>query len=244
MNLLSTIRIVLIHTTHPGNVGSTARAMKNMGLDQLYLVAPVNYPGPEAMARAADATDVLEGAVLCGDLSGAIAPCHFVVGTTARPRRIGWPTLDPAECAIRLLEEAKRGPVAVLFGQERSGLTNEELDRCQALVHIPSNPAYPSLNLASAVLILGYEIYRAAQRDTAPATPADPPATDEDMVHFYAHLERVLERIGFLDPDNPRLLPRRLRRLFNRAQPDRNEVNILRGVLTNVERALDKSSKG
>lgn len=238
---LAAVRIVLLQPTHPGNVGGAARALKNMGLERLYLVAPHNYPSPEAKARAADAGDILDRAIVCKDLDEAIGACHFVVGTTARSRRIDWPVLDPSACAIRLFEEATRGPVAVLFGQERRGLTNAELDRCHALVRIPSSPAYPSLNLVCAVQILAYEIYRSSLAHSPPtASPAEPPASDEEMARFYRHLEDVLRATEFLDPANPRLLLRRLHRLFNRARPDQNEINILRGILTSIERKLGK----
>lgn len=242
MHVLDAIRTVLIRPTHPGNVGGAARALKNMGLSQLYLVAPSGYPNPEATARAADAADVLGRAVVADDLDAAIGDCHFVLGTTARSRRIEWPALDPAASARRLLEEARRGPVALLFGQERSGLTNAELDRCHVLGYIPASPAYPPLNLVCAVQVLTYEIYRNAGEPVAPpAAPLEPPATDEEMAHFHRHLEQVLVEIGFLDPANPRLLLRRLRRLFNRAQLDRNEANILRGILTAIQRAVHKA---
>lgn len=234
---LHVVRTVLVRPTHPGNVGGAARALKNMGLERLYLVSPPDPFSTEAQARAADAVDVLGRAVVCGDLDAAIADCHFVVGTSARDRRIGWPVLDPRDCATRLLEEAQRGPVALLFGQERTGLTNAELDRCHALCVIPSSPVYRSLNLVAAVQILAYEIYRAAVSPAAVAV-GDPPATNEEMEHFHAHLREVLVETRFLDPDNPRLLLRRLRRLFSRARPDKNEVNILRGILTAVQTAL------
>lgn len=243
MESLDAIRVVLMQPTHPGNIGATARAMKNMGLSRLCLVAPTDYPSPEAEARAVGAADVLEAATICKDLDEAIGECHFVVGTTARSRRIEWPFMEPAEAAVRLIHEARRGPVALLFGQERSGLTNTELDRCQVLVHIPANPAYSSLNLASAVQILSYEIYKAATAGVPQTSLLDPPATQEEMNHFYEHLEKVLEKLGFLDPNNPRLLMRRLRRLFNRIQPDKNEANILRGILTAIEQKLKIKNK-
>jgi tRNA (cytidine32/uridine32-2'-O)-methyltransferase len=244
MKALQAIRTVLVRPTHPGNVGGVARALKNMGLEQLYLVAPPDHQNAEANARAADAVDVLASAVVCADLEQAIGACHFVVGATARPRRIEWPTLEPAACANRLLAEVNRGPVAILFGQERTGLTNAELDHCNALVHIPASSAYPSLNLVCAVQILAYEIYRAASKDAVWAENSEPPATQEELVRFYRHLEEVLVRIGFIDPENPRLLIRRMRRLFNRAQPDRNEANILRGILTSIEQILEKHDGG
>lgn len=236
---LSDIRIVLIRPTHPGNIGAVARAIKNMQLENLYLVAPEEFPSPEATARAAGAGDVLERAVVCDTLDEAIKGCHLVIGTTARMRRIEWPELDTVECARTLLTGSQQGPVALLFGQERMGLTNPELDHCQYVVTIPSNPEHPVLNLACAVQILAYEIYRAelAGRVTEGQQEREAePVGSEDMRLFYQHLEEVLQQTGFLDPDNPRFLMRRLMRLYNRAQLDRNELNILRGILTSVQK--------
>jgi tRNA (cytidine32/uridine32-2'-O)-methyltransferase len=246
MNPLDAIRAVLVRPTHPGNIGGAARALKNMGLSRLRLVAPADYHAADANARAADAADVLAHAVACDTLDDAIGDCHFVIGTTARSRRIEWPTVDPYEGAARLVEQARRGPAAVLFGPERSGLTNAELDRCHLVVCIPSNPDYPSLNLVCAVQILAYELYRRTLDGSLAPITTDTPATDVEMNHLYRHLEEVLTQLKFLDPENPRLLQRRLRRLFNRAHPDQNEVNILRGVLTQVQtvlRKLDTRSK-
>jgi TrmH family RNA methyltransferase len=238
------IRIVLVRPTHPGNVGATARAMKNMSMRTLYLVEPERFPGPEATDRAAGADDVLESAVICASLDEALKDCHLVIGTSARPRRIEWPTLDPAAGADRLVEGARQGPVALLFGQERTGLLNSELDRCHFVVTIPADQAYSSLNLASAVQILAYEIYRVALAGR-PAEAMESRegrlASSEDMQRFYQHLEEVLQQIGFLDPDNPRYLMRRLMRLFNRASLDDNEMNILRGILTAIEQRLPKN---
>jgi TrmH family RNA methyltransferase len=238
------IRIVLVRPTHPGNVGATARAMKNMAMRSLYLVEPERFPGPEATDRAAGADDVLESAVICASLDEALRDCHLVVGTSARPRRIEWPTLDPAAGASRLVEGARQGPVALLFGQERTGLLNSELDRCHFVVTIPADQAYSSLNLASAVQILAYEIYRVALAGR-PAEALESRegrlASSEDMQRFYQHLEEVLQQIGFLDPDNPRFLMRRLMRLFNRAGMDDNEMNILRGILTAIQQRLHKN---
>ena len=242
---LNNIRFVLVRPTHPGNIGAAARAMKTMALDDLWLVAPLHFPSPAASAMAAGADDVLARARVSPDLDAAIADCHVVFGTSARSRRIDWPTLDPRAAAQRLTEAAQRGPVAVLFGQERSGLTNSELDRCQALVQIPANPDYSSLNIASAVQLLAYELYVAAGETPVAPDEDYPPATSEDMQRFYRHLEDVLAAIRFLDPANPRLLMRRLMRLFNRAAPDRNDINILRGILTAVEKAqkLDNNTR-
>jgi len=236
---LMNIRFVLVRPSHPGNIGATARAMKNMGLERLHLVAPERFPNAEADARAADAGDVLAEAVVCESLETALRGCVLTIGTTARARRIDWPNMTPTECAQRLVATASTGPVALVFGQERTGLTNEELDRCQAAVSIPTSAVYPSLNLACAAQILAYEILL-AQRAAAPTYHTDAAvggarATTDELERLYEHLERVLVRIGFLDPENPRLLMRRLTRLFNRAELDQNELNILRGILTAVE---------
>lgn len=237
---LANVRIVLCRPTHPGNIGATARAMKTMGLAQLALVAPRRFPAPEASALAAGAEDVLAKAVVCTTLADAVQDCRLVIGSSARPRRIGWPTLNPDAAARQLCLAAEGGPVALVFGQERTGLTNEELDRCQSVVVIPANPAYASLNLAGAVQVLAYELRRAALA-TASGMPAGgnegTPVTHEQLDHLYRHLEEVLIEVGFLDPANPRLLMRRLKRLFNRAGLDQNELNILRGILTEVQRS-------
>ena len=235
--MLSDIRVVLVQPSHPGNIGASARAMKNMGLSRLYLVRPKVFPSAEATAMASGADDVLAAATVCDTLEQALHGCGFVVGASARTRRLPWPALDPRECAQRVVEERERTQVALVFGREKSGLTNDELERCHYLVTIPGNPEYRSLNLAAAVQIIAYEVFTAA-REPGPddaAHAAEPPATADDMEQFYAHLQRVLIETGFLDPDNPRHLIRRLRRLFNRARPDKNEVNILRGILTSVE---------
>lgn len=235
---LDNINIVLSNTSHPGNIGATARAMKNMALARLVLVNPARFPGDEAAARASGADNILISARICTDLDKALSGCHWVVGATSRERTIGWPTLTPQECARQLIEKAAIAPVALLFGRERCGLTNEEVDRCQALVSIPGNKEYRSLNLASAVQILAYEIYLAHISAAVPAIRADMPLTtsdNADMEQFYRHLEQVLVEIGFLDPDNPRKLMRRLRRLFNRATPDKTELNVLRGILTAIQ---------
>lgn len=241
---LANIRIVLCRPTHPGNIGAAARAMKTMGLAHLILVDPKRFPAPEAAALAADAGDVLDGAVVLASLAEAVQDCRLVVGCSARPRRIGWPTLAPTEGAQRLLEASATGTVALVFGQERTGLTNDELDRCHAVITIPANPEYPSLNLASAVQVLAYELRIKALASMPEAGVGDAtgaPITQDQLDLLYRHLEEVLVEIGFLDPANPRLLMRRLKRLFNRAGLDQNELNILRGVLTEVQRSLRKS---
>lgn len=239
-----TIRIVLVGTTHPGNIGAVARAMKNMGLAELALVRPRHFPHEDATARASGAEDVLESARVVDDLADALADCRFVAGASARARTIDWPTLPPRECARRLADESASGVAAAVFGPEKSGLTNEDLDRCHALLTIPADPAFSSLNLAMAVQILCYEL-RLARTEAGPeAVPREVPlASGEDLERFYAHLEQVLTASGFLDPENPRFLMRRLRRLFVRAEPDQNEVNILRGILAALDPDADPAGR-
>ncbi len=238
------IRIVLVGTTHPGNIGATARAMKNMGLSDLALVRPRYFPDEEATARASGAEDLLDGATVVETLAEAIADCVYVAGASARSRAINWPCLDARDAAARLNEESVNGPVAAVFGPEKSGLSNADLDHCDTLLTIPTNPDFSSLNLAMAVQVLTYELrtVSTAQQPqyAAPEYQADAPlATSAELEHFYRHLEQVLTDIRFLDPDNPRHLMRRLRRLFIRARPDKNELNILRGVLTAIDRSRE-----
>lgn len=229
------IRIVLVGTTHPGNIGAAARAMKNMGLGDLALVAPRHFPDEEATARASGAEDLLGNAMVVDTLQDAIAGCVYVAGASARSRSLNWPCLDARDCAAKLIGESARGDVAVVFGPEKSGLSNADLDRCDVLLTIPTDPDFSSLNLAMAVQVVAYEL-RAQQAVKQPVFESDEPAaTREELEHFYAHLERVLTDVRFLDPDDPRLLMRRLRRLFVRAQPDRNEINILRGILAAID---------
>jgi len=241
--IIDHIRIILVGTTHPGNIGAAARAMKTMGLGQLCLVGPKIFPTAEATARAAGADDVLENALLCDSVFGAVRDCTLVFGTTARERSISWPVLTPAEAAEQSVMSAGNGEaVAFLFGRESIGLTNEELNACNRIVSIPCNPGFSSLNLAAAVQIVCYELRKSMQLsadDTGTRQEDYQPVTAEDMSRFYEHLERTLIEIGFLDPDKPRRLMRRMRRLFNRARPDRNEYNILRGILSAVQGKSD-----
>jgi TrmH family RNA methyltransferase len=232
----SHLRIVLIDTTHPGNIGATARAMKNMGLTELALVRPKTFPDPEATARASGADDVLERARVYDRLEDAIADCGLVVGTSSRQRHLHWDQLEPRECAQQLVTAARVQPVAVLFGSERFGLTNAELAHCRWLVTIPTHTAYASLNVSMAVQILAYELWLAV-RDGAPAEPEReaPLATVDQMHHFYLHLEQVLNEIEFRDRTPGGRLMTRIRLLFNRAALDQNEMNILRGILTAVQ---------
>lgn len=238
------IRIVLIGTTHPGNIGAAARAMKTMRLSELYLVAPRSFPDAEATARASGADDILAKAVVCDDLDQALTGCGYVAGTSARLRSLEWPAVRPRECASKLVAEAGSARAALVFGREKAGLSNEELERCHVLVNIPCNPEYTSLNLAMAVQVMAYEIMLADGQCADLPGRDEPLACAEDMANFYVHLEQVLLEKGFLDPHNPRHLMRRLRRLFNRTELDQNEVNILRGILAamqNPKRVARKS---
>lgn len=243
---LNRIRIVLVQPSHGGNIGGCARAMKNMGLTRLVLVSPEEFPSEAANARAAGADDVLAQAQLCGTLDEAIADCHLVIGASARERKIAWPMLTPDEAAHRLVAAADQ-EVAVLFGRERTGLTNDELDRCQSLVSIPANPEFSSLNLACAVQVIAYEIRRAVEAGVTrmPTNTAEmlgePLATSAEVQGFYQHLDQVMVETGFLDPNNPRLLRRRIMRLFNRVELTRNEISILRGILAAATQPMPKT---
>ena len=212
--------------------------MKNMGLSDLALVNPKLFPHEEATARASGAADILDGAVVVDTLEDALTDCVYVAGASARSRTINWPSMGPRDCAERMIQESNNGKVAAVFGPEQSGLQNEDLDLCHTLLTIPTDPGFSSLNLAMAVQVLTYELRVASMLDQGPVFDVEAsPATGEEMEHFYTHLESVLTNIEFLDPENPRLLMRRMRRLFIRARPDKNEVNILRGILAAVDLA-------
>lgn len=241
------IRIVLVNTAHPGNIGGAARAMKNMGLSELYLVQPREYPAPRAVWRAAGARDVLANAKIVDSVDQAIAGCGLVVGTSARERRIPWPLINPRECGVRIWQEADSHDIALLFGREDRGLTNEELHKCHYHVHIPSNPDYSSLNLATAVQVLSYEIRMASLADAEGNLPSlqewdQPPVTADDLEYFHEHLAQTMADLDFYDPDNPKQLLTRMRRLFNRLRMDEMEVSILRGLLSSVQRTIKKNS--
>jgi len=237
---LETVKIVLVETSHPGNIGATARAMKNMGLCRLSLVRPNQFPSSEATARASGADDVLYRAEICADLPQAIAGIPLVIGASARDRSIPWPVLTPAECARKIV--ANSGQAAIVFGREHSGLTNEELDLCGYLLRIPTNPHFASLNVAAAVQLAAYELRLAALAGipTQPVRTADPPALAQELAHFYAHLEQTLVELDFLNPQKPKKLMRRLHRLFNRVELRASEVAILRGMLTAAQRAAEQ----
>jgi tRNA (cytidine32/uridine32-2'-O)-methyltransferase len=236
---LDRIRVVLVNTSHPGNIGAAARAIKNMGLTRLVLVAPKDFPSDQAQWRAAGALDILVNAVVVETLDEAIADCHLVVGTSARGRRIPWPLMSPRECGDRVYSEAKhqQHQVAILFGREDRGLTNDELHKCQYHVHIPANPDYSSLNIAAALQVIVYEIRMSALTAEA-GQPVSfdewdrPPAAQKDIELYFEHLETTLESLGFLASNNPRQTMTRLRRLYGRVRPDQMELSILRGVLT------------
>ncbi|QBF25264.1 tRNA (cytosine(32)/uridine(32)-2'-O)-methyltransferase TrmJ [Pseudomonas tructae] len=241
--MLQNIRVVLVNTSHPGNIGGAARAMKNMGLSRLVLVDPQHFPSPEADARASGADDVLAGAQVVATLEEALVGCNLVLGTSARERRIPWPLVDPRECASKVIEHAAQGEeIALVFGREHAGLTNEELQRCHFHVHIPSNPDFSSLNLGAAVQVLAYEVrmaWLALEGQASPTETVDSGelATMDEMELFYEHLEKTLVDIGFLDPQKPKHLMPRLRRLYGRSSVDRSELNILRGILTETQKA-------
>jgi len=230
------VNIVLVGTSHPGNIGSAARAMKNMGLDRLRLVAPERFPATEATVMAAGADDVLGRARVFPDVASAVADCGLVVGTTARSRHLPWRVVEPRQAAREIAGASATGEVAVLFGAERTGLTNEDIERCQLLLTIPTGQAYGSLNVAMAVAIVAYEILLASRgEEDAAAARGIPLASAIEMERFYEHLERVLEEIDFRDRTGEGHLMARIRRLFNRAVLDQNEMNILRGILTSVQ---------
>lgn len=218
--------------------------MKNMGLSRLVLVSPADFPSPEASARASGADDVLAGAQVVSTLEDALVGCTLVIGTSARSRSLPWPMLEPRECGTEVIGRAAQGEqVALVFGREHAGLTNEELQRCHYHVHIPSNPDFSSLNLAAAVQVLSYEVRTAwlAQASQPEKTEKDEPveelATMDEMERFYGHLEDTLVQIGFLDPSRPKHLMPRLRRLFGRSSVNRSEMSILRGILTETQKA-------
>ncbi len=260
--MLSSLRVVLVNTTHPGNIGGVARAMKNMGVGQLVLVQPREFPGDAAFARAAGATDILDQARVVETLDQAVAGCQLVVGASARGRHIPWPVVDPRQLAEQVAAvfanvvadvTAELPQVALVFGREDRGLTNEELHRCHRHVHIPSDPAFSSLNLAAAVQVICYELRMASLAgEKATANPQGEPephwgtawdidsASADEMERLFVHMEQVMTDIEFLNPDNPRQLMTRLRRLYMRSHLDQVEVSILRGILTATEKALKK----
>ncbi len=234
---LERIRVVLVETSHPGNIGAAARAMKVMGLSRLYLVQPQLFPSAEATSRASGADDLLTRARVCATLDEALADCTLVLGASARLRSLPWPLSDARSAAQRAVAGAAAGQeVALVFGREQTGLSNEELQRCHYLLHIPANGDYSSLNLAAAVQVVSYELRMALLGSEPLATDEGDYASGDELESLYRHLEETLVDIGFLDPENPRHVMRRLRRLYNRARLERTEVNILRGILTESQK--------
>ncbi|GGX64668.1 RNA methyltransferase [Saccharospirillum salsuginis] len=234
------IRIVLIQTWHPGNIGAAARAMKNMGLDQLVLVNPVDFPSDEAYNRAGKATDVLDNARIVGSLAEAIGDCNLVIGTSARERSIKLPGFTAEECGREAVQRQQQSPVAIVFGRERMGLHNDDIQQCHAQVNIDANPEYPVLNLSQAVQLICYEVFKAVSDKHAREGSTDAYPLHQDLNRFYEHLETTLEDIDFLNPDHPGQTLDHLRSLFRRAQPTSKELRLLRGVLSAAQKAAGK----
>ncbi len=239
---LDRIRFVLLETSHTGNLGAVARAMKTMGLRQLHLVRPKQLPDAQAIARASGADDLLAAAQIHENLAQALTGCRLVIGSSARRRTLDWPLLEPPDCARMLVSEAQAGEVALLFGRENSGLTNRELQSCQYLAWIPTAPDFSSLNLAAAAQVFAYEIRRAASQSIPPA-PTHVPAPAEQVEGLHAHLMETLLAIGFAHPQQSKTLAGRLHRFLHRARPDPTEINILRGILRAVTRLQKESDQ-
>lgn len=243
--LLDSVRVVLVETSHPGNIGASARAMKTMGLRDLWLVAPKMFPDMRAVEMAAGADDILMEARVVSSLDEALAGCQLIVATSARPRGLSLPGLTPAECGELFAGRDHTTKAALLFGREYAGLTNDELLRCHYHTLIPANPEYSSLNLAQAVQVLCYEMRKNLLREKADvAHRQEVLASAEAMEQFYEHLRSVLIRIDFLRPSVPRRLFQRVRRIFNRTTLEETEVNLLRGMLSQMEKVMDGAQGG
>jgi len=244
LHYLTNVRIVLCQTSHPGNIGATARAMKTMGLSQLYLVAPKKFPDKEADAMACNAIDVLETARVCTTLQEALTGCAFAIGLTARKRDLSHEMFSARQASIQAIEVAAAQPIALVFGTEMSGLSNAELDLCQLLAFIPADPGSSSLNLAAAVQVMSYEVRMALLGGaTEKINDAAPLAANEDVEGFYQHLEETLVKIGFLNADTPGRLMQRVRRIYARARLEKEEVNILRGILKHTQHPRPREKK-
>lgn len=251
--MLDKVSIVLVGTSHPGNIGSAARAMKVMGLTQLILVDPQCEVDGQTIALASGASDVATNAKVFDTLEEALAESSLVVGTSARSRSLNWPMIEPRETGLKLIEEASQGrDVALVFGRERTGLTNEELQQCHYHVSIPANPEYSSLNLAMAVQTICYEIRmswlaKKEQPFQTQSIDSDSQAIEyprhNELALFYQHLEKVLFDTEFIKKDQPNLVMNKLKRLFTRARPEKQEINILRGILTAVEKSIENKAK-
>lgn len=239
LHLASKVRVVLVETSHPGNIGAVARAMKTMGMHNLVLVCPKTFPSADATARAAGADDLLHKAVVCDSLSEALADSGWVFGTSARLRHIPWPEITPHDCAQQILEHGTQSEVSIVFGRESSGLTNQELDQCNSVIRVPTDESFSSLNIAAAMQIIGYEIRLACLSvEGQVSEPTTSFVTNEQLEGFYHHLKETLIEVEFLDETAPKLLMRRLKKLFNRARLDRSELNILRGILSAAQRSV------
>jgi TrmH family RNA methyltransferase len=239
------IRIVLVEPSHPGNIGAVARAMKNMALRELVLVKPKQFPHPEATARASGADDLLEQARVVESVSEALEGCGFVAATTSRDRDQNFRVMDVREAAQRIAAESKSAPAAVLFGAERTGLLNEHLEAAHAIIRIPANPEYLSLNIAMAVQLVSYELFRAFAEPVVPDPRSAPLASPAEMERLYTHLGQVMDEVEFRDrTQSGTHLMGRIRRFLQRAELDENEVNILRGFLTSVQKRRRKAGAG
>ncbi|EGR0143486.1 tRNA (cytosine(32)/uridine(32)-2'-O)-methyltransferase TrmJ [Vibrio cholerae] len=241
--MLERVKVVLVGTTHSGNIGSAARAMKVMGLSQMVLVDPQCQVDAQAIALAAGASEIALNAQIYPTLEAAVADCGLVVGTSARSRTLEWPMLEPRECGEKLISEANQHSVAMVFGRERTGLTNEELQLCHYHVCVPANPEYSSLNLAMAVQLLSYEVrmaYLALQQSSQSSTLQEEYPRHQELERFYAHLEQVIMQTEFISAQQPGLVMNKLRRMFTRARPEAQEINILRGILTSVQKSISR----
>lgn len=239
---LDRIRVVLVETSHPGNIGSAARAMKTMGITRLYLVKPQTLPDDHSRALSSGASDVLENAIVCANLDDALAGTILAVAVTARRRDLSHPAFNARDAAIDAINEASNGDIALVFGTEMSGLSNEDVLKCQKIAHIPANPEYSSLNLAAAVQILCYEMRMALNLTNFPAISEAPVAKFEEVERLYQHLEKTLTEVNFLNPAHPKRLMIRIRRLFTRVRLEQEEVQMLRGVLKMISRAVRRDN--
>lgn len=241
--MLDDIKIVLSHTTHPGNIGAAARALKTMGLKHLRLVNPTDFPSAEATRRASRADDILASAQVYDSIEESIADCKLVIGTSARSRTLPWPMLEPRALAETIAADTDKRPVAIMFGTENSGLTNEELQLCHYHVFIPTNPDYSSLNVASAIQLIAYEMRLAALSNLGEPEPAEVdvdegeyPASAADVEQFYQHWQQVMASTGFFNPMKPRMIHMRFRRIFNKSQLTISEIKLLRGFLASIKK--------
>lgn len=236
------LQFVLVETSHPGNIGAAARAMKNMGIGRLALVNPCDYQTYDCYARASGADELVDNATVYQDLASAVADSNLVVGTSARVRSLAWPQLSPRQAAAEVLGLTQESSASVVFGRERSGLTNEELALCSSLLVIPTDGAFSSLNIAAAVQVVAYEVMCATELpQQVVEDPTEAPADQAELHRFYDHLFDVMQQVDYLDPDNPRLLESRIRRLFNRTRPNRPELQLLRGFLSAVQKDIRKN---